>query len=71
MSIERMRSTSCVHNRNDCQYATVCEIFTVELCMTLTLTFRIGQDQNINMPIEKPHATCVGNSDMCHSCHRL
>ena len=24
---------------------TVCEIFTVEMCMTLTLTFKIGQDQ--------------------------
>ena len=36
---------------------TDCEKFAVEMCMTLTLTFRMDQGQNENMPVEKPRAT--------------
>ena len=34
---------------------TVCEMLSVEICMTLTLTLRIGQ--HVNMPMKRPHST--------------
>ena len=46
---------------------TVCEVLSIELCMTFTLTFGFfyGPRSNINMPLERPHATfCVVNSNV-------
>ena len=36
---------------------TICKKFTIEMCMTLTLTFRMAPRSNLNMLIERPHAT--------------
>ena len=48
-------------NSNFCP-ATVYKILTVEMCISLTLNCRIGQ----NMPIESQYVTsCVGNSNVC------
>ena len=32
--------------------STVCEIFTVEMCFTLAMTFRMSQISDVNMPME-------------------
>ena len=51
---------------------TVCKIFTVEICITVTLTTRIGHGQ---MQIYKLKAMFnflfVGNSNVYHICHHL
>ena len=50
----------------------VCEILTVEMRMTLTLTSRMGQDQ-MQICHSKGHMRlfCVGNNYVCSICHRL
>ena len=46
----------------------ICKKFTVELCMILILTFRMGPWAKVNWP----HATfCVGISNVCPICKRF
>ena len=51
---------------------TVRKIFTVQMCMTLILTFLSGPQSDVNMRIGRPHATFfVGDCKVCPICHRL
>ena len=43
--IESQYATSYVFGNMLVLYVTICEIFTVEICMTLTMTFRMSQGQ--------------------------
>ena len=49
-------------------YVTICQIFAVKVCMTLTLTSRMGQSQ---MQICPSKDLNVGNSNICRSCYHL
>ena len=51
---------------------TVYEIFTVKLCMTSTLTFKMGKVQ-CKHTNRKPMSDflCLGNRNICSICHRL
>ena len=51
---------------------TICEEFPIEICMTLTLTFRMSQYE---IKCASGNALCnflfVGNTNVCPICHRL
>ena len=49
----------------------VCEIFTVEMCMTLTLTLIIGHGHKYANRKAICHFIIVGNCNVCSICHRL
>ena len=51
---------------------TICEIFAVKMCMTLTVTFKIGQGQMLKCQ-SKGHIRllCVDNSNVYPICHHL
>ena len=38
-------------------YVTICEIYPVITCMTLTLTVRRCKTSNVDIPMERPSAT--------------
>ena len=47
---------------------TILKIFTIVMCMTLTLTF-LGSKFNVNMPIESSYITSNLTAVLvCHSC---
>ena len=51
---------------------TIYVIFTVEMCMTVTLTFRIGRKQcKYASEMVVCNFVFVGNSNVCPICHRL
>ena len=53
---------------------TILKIFTVEMCMTLTITLRMGKERsNVNMSIEIPYKAVVGISSLnvCSMCHHF
>ena len=59
-----------VGNSNVCP-VTICEILIVEMCTTLTLTFRMERS-NINRSRKVTcDFLCVGNCNACPICHRL
>ena len=55
--------------------ATIYEIFWIEICMTLTLTFIMGQGQMVKCKYTNRKSTgdflCIGNNNICPSSHRL
>ena len=54
----RHGNVSRLTNRTVLLYVGVCEIVTVEMCMTLSLTFRNGQVLKVNIPIKSQYGTC-------------